>query len=412
MLARRKSLSSLLLALTMAGALCPQVWADEVIDRNPNPPDTKPGETTVNVEPTKSSTDSPTDSSSAAPAATDSKVQYDKDSKLVSPESIPVSTVPDKVGIIETTRGWLNDIDHWKAKPKPARPKIGLALGGGGARGAAHVPVIRALEKEGIKFDYIAGTSIGAVVGGLYAAGVSLDDMEDEFENGKLMRNFMTVSLAVRIAVSPVLLMPRVFGSKEYDGLYRGNKFRKYLVRGLSCHDMNIEDLKIPFAAISLNLLDGKPYMIRKGNLGFAMQASSAVPGLRKPVEIGDYLFVDGGVLCNLPVKQVREMGADFVIAVNIDQPFNEAKKEEFRKIGSVTTRMLNWDLWDMDRPQADLADITIHPDTSNVSLISTKKADALKCAKAGEKAVQEALPILREKLKNYGIALNSQKTE
>lgn len=403
MLARRKSFRSLLLAFSIAGAICPWALADEAIDANPNPPDSKPGEENVFPKPCVDG--------SADKAKTESK--YDKDSKIVSPETIPVSTVPDKVGINETTRGWMVDIERWKAAPKKAHPKIGLALGGGGARGAAHVPVIRALEKEGIKFDYIAGTSIGAVVGGLYAAGVSLDDMEDEFENGKLMKNFMTVSLAVRIAVAPVLYLPRMLGSKEYDGLYKGNKFRKYLVSGLSCHDINIEDLKTPFAAISLNLLDGKPYMIRKGNLGFAMQASSAVPGLRKPVEIGDYLFVDGGTLINLPVKQVREMGADFVIAVNIDQPFPLAPKEQFRKPGSVTTRMLNWDLWDMDRPQVGLADFTIHPNTENVSLISTKKSDAIKCFKAGEVAVQEALPALREMLKNYGIATTtSQKSE
>ncbi|MCC7528943.1 MAG: patatin-like phospholipase family protein [Candidatus Melainabacteria bacterium] len=381
----------------MASVLNPAAIADQAIKTSPNPPENKPGEETVFPKPAVESTTEPAKAKGS-----------NKDSKVVSPESIPVSQVPDQVGIIETTRGGMVDIERWKEQPKKAHPKIGLALGGGGARGAAHVPVIRALEKEGIKFDYIAGTSIGAVVGGLYAAGVSLDDLENEFENGRIMKNFMTVSLAVRIAVAPVLYLPRILGSKEYDGLYKGNKFRKYLVRGLSCHDMNIEDLKIPFAAISLNLLDGKPYMIRKGNLGFAMQASSAVPGLRKPVEIGDYLFVDGGTLVNLPVKQVREMGADFVIAVNIDQPFALAKKEHFRKPGSVATRMLNWDLWDMDRPQAGLADITIHPNTESVSLISTKKADAKKCSRAGEAAVQEALPALREMLKNYGIATTS----
>jgi NTE family protein len=403
MLTSRKSFQSLLLALFIASVLSPQAFADQAIDANPKPPETRAGEETVFPKPC---VESSTDTAKTEP-------EHDKDSKVVSPESIPVSKVPDTVGIIETTRGWMIDIEKWKAEPKKARPKIGLALGGGGARGAAHVPIIRALEKEGIKFDYIAGTSIGAVVGGLYAAGVSLDDMEDEFENGKIMKNFMTVSLAVRIAVAPVLYLPRMLGSKEYDGLYKGNKFRKYLVSGLSCHDMNIENLKTPFAAISLNLLDGKPYMIRKGNLGFAMQASSAVPGLRKPVEIGDYLFVDGGTLINLPVKQVREMGADFVIAVNIDQPFPIAPKEQFRKPGSVTTRMLNWDLWDMDRPQVGLADFTFHPNTENVSLISTKKADALKCAKAGEEAAQAGLPALREMLKNYGIATTtSQKSE
>ena len=392
MLATRKSFRSLLLAFSMAVAICPLAFADEAVDANPNPPENKPGE--VTVTPTK------TDDA----ATTDSKPVIDTSKPVVTPDSVPVSKVPDAVGIVPTSRAETCDREFYKAKPVPSRPKIGLALGGGGARGAAHVSVIRALEKEGIKFDYIAGTSIGAVVGGLYNAGVSLDDLEDEFENGKLMRNFMTVSLAVRIVVAPVMLVPRILGSKEYDGLYRGNKFRKYLVKGLSCHDMNIEDLKTPFAAVALNLMDGLPYMVRKGNLGFAMQASSAVPGLRKPVEIGDKLLCDGGTLCNLPVKQVREMGADFVIAVNIDQPFHVEPKERFRKIGSVTERMLNWDLWDMDKPQEDLANVTFHPDTSDVSLISTKKSDARKCIEAGEKAAHEMMPFLREKLRGYGI--------
>ncbi len=393
MLATRKSLRSLLLVFLMAGTICPAVFADDAIDANPNPPDTKRGEETV----------SPLKTDDAEKA--DTKPVIDTSKPVVTPETVPVSKVPDAIGIIQTSRADSCDAINWKNKSMPSRPKIGLALGGGGARGAAHVAVIRALEKEGIKFDYISGTSIGAVVGGLYDAGVSLDDLEDEFENGKLMRNFMTVSLAVRIAVSPVLLVPRLFGSKEYDGLYRGNKFRKYLVKGLSCHDMNIEDLKTPFAAITLNLLDGLPYMVRKGNLGFAMQASSAVPGLRKPVEMGDKLFCDGGALCNLPVKQVREMGADFVIAVNVDQPFNVETNDRFRKIGSVTERMLNWDLWDMDKPQEQLADVTIHPDTGNVSLISTKRSDARKCIEAGEKAAADAMPVLREKLRKFGIA-------
>jgi NTE family protein len=415
----------LLLAISLSGSICPAALADDAIDTKANPPDAKPVEVIVAPVKTDDAIDTKANPPDAKPvevivapvktddaAGADSKPASGKTKELVTPETVPVSKIPDAIGIIPTSRAESWDREQWKKKAMPARPKIGLALGGGGARGAAHVSVIRALEKEGIKFDYIAGTSIGAVVGGLYDAGVSLDDLEDEFENGKLMRSFMTVSLAVRIAVSPVLLMPRLFGSKEYDGLYRGNKFRKYLVKGLSCHDINIEDLKIPFAAVTLNLLDGLPYMIRKGNLGFAMQASSAVPGLRKPVEIGEMLFCDGGTLCNLPVKQVREMGADFVIAVNVDQPFKIEGKDKFHKIGSVTQRMLNWDLWDMDKPQAELADITIHPDTGDVSLISTKKSDARFCVEAGEKAAREAMPLLREKLRNYGIATGPQKSE
>jgi NTE family protein len=316
-------------------------------------------------------------------------------------------------GLILTSPADTADILQFKKREKPTgRPKIGLALGGGGARGAAHVGVLKVLEKEGLKFDYITGTSIGSVVGGLYAAGVPLEQMEDAFETGKLMRNFMTVPLTFRIAVAPVMFVPRVLGSKAYDGLYKGNKFRNYVNKDITAHNLDIEKLNVPFSAVSLNLLDGRPYMIQKGSLGYAMQASTAVPSLRKPVEIGDKLLVDGGVICNLPVKQCREMGADIVIAVNIDHPFGERDKNAFRKIGSVAQWMLDWDLYSLDKAQADIADVTIHPDTSGISLISRRKKDARKGVIAGEKAAKELMPQIRAALEAHGIVLNKPSSD
>lgn len=296
------------------------------------------------------------------------------------------------------------DVKEWKAKTIPARPKIGLALGGGGTRGAAHVPVLRALEAEGIKPDIITGTSIGAVVGGLYAAGVPLDKIERGFQDTKIMKHFMTVPLWVRLVVAPIMVTPRLFGSKPFDGLYKGNAFREYLVHHIDNVDPQIQDLKIPFAAVCLNLLDGRPYMVRQGSLGYAMQASAAVPALRKPVEIDNKLFVDGGVICNLPVKQCRELGADFVIAVNIDEPFAEAPLDSFRKIGSVTRRMVSFELFNQDESQGELADVLIHPNLEGISLISTKKKDAIRALAEGEKAAKEAMPLIRRRL-NLGMA-------
>lgn len=278
-------------------------------------------------------------------------------------------------------------------------PKIGLALGGGGARGAAHVGVLKVLEKEGIKFDYVVGTSIGSVVGGFYCLGAKPEEMEEPFLKGEVMRHFMTVPLTLRLVAAPILFIPRLLGANPYDGLYGGKTFRGYLLGGMTTKDQRIEDLPIPFAAVSLNLIDGKPYMIRKGKLGDAMQASCAVPSLRKPVEMDGQLMADGGVICNLPVKQCREMGADFVIAVNIDQPFKKLPLKHFRKPGSVAQQMLTWGLYDLDEPQSMMADITIHPDTDGISLISTKRSDAKKGLLAGEKAATEALPLIREKL-------------
>lgn len=306
--------------------------------------------------------------------------------------------------IVETSAGDRTEAKLFRPKPIIGKPIIGLALGGGGARGAAEVGVLKILEKEGIHFDCVAGTSIGSVIGGFYCLGATAEQMEEEFKSGAVMRNFMAVPLAFRLLVIPVFLLFRPFSHNKYDGLYGGDKFRKYLVGKLTTDEGLIENMKIPFAAIALNVVDGKPYMIRKGHLGYAMQASCAVPALRKPVEIEGMLFSDGGVSCNLPVKQCRSMGADFVIAVNVDEPFEPVPLKTFKAPGSITKRMVKWALYDLDQPQAALADVTIHPNTEGISLISTRRSDAIRGIKAGEEAAKAALPMILRKLKEIGV--------
>jgi NTE family protein len=282
------------------------------------------------------------------------------------------------------------------------RPRIGLALGGGGARGAAHIGVLKVLQAEGIPIDVITGTSIGAIVGGLYASGVPLNVLEDDFRNARLMKNFMTVPLTFRLIVAPIMVMPRLVGHKAYDGLYKGVKFRNF------CNNLapkrNIEELDKPFAAMSLSLIDGKEHMLTKGDLGTALQASSAVPGLRKPVEIDGNLFVDGGVLANVPVDYTRKMGADFVIAVDIDEKVEPVPLKEFMGAGSVSRRMIKLELNGLDQPMCNGADITIHPDTDGISLVSRKKSDGIKGIKAGEDAARAALPEIKRKLASLGV--------
>jgi NTE family protein len=302
------------------------------------------------------------------------------------------------VETVETTPAGHTESRNYKFSGV-AHPKIGLALGGGGARGAAHIGVLKVLEAEGIKADMVTGTSVGAVVGGFYCAGANIDEMKHSWESGDLMRSYMTVPLWFRVIMAPILYIPRLFGSKQYDGLYKGNKFRSYIVGGLPADEDQIEELKTPFGAVALNIIDGKPYIIRKGNLGVAIQASSAVPSLRKPVEMDGKLFVDGGLACNLPVKQCREMGADFVIAVNVDETFDKVPLDQFRAVGSVARRMVRWGLYDMDQPQQTMADITIHPDVNGISLISTSKKDAKRAVEAGEQAARLALPEIKRKL-------------
>jgi Predicted esterase of the alpha-beta hydrolase superfamily len=146
--------------------------------------------------------------------------------------------------------------------------------------------------------------------------------------------------------------------------------------------------------------------MLRAGNLGYAMQASCAVPSLRKPVEIEGQLFCDGGTVCNLPVKQCRELGADVIIAINVDEPFVPLPLSHFRKIGSVTKRYIDWSLYEIDEAQSAMADITIHPDTSEISLISTKRKDAMRALKSGEEEARRMLPQIRRLLTEKGIPI------
>ncbi len=294
--------------------------------------------------------------------------------------------------------------DQEEAKVASTRPRVALALGGGGTRGAAHVGVLRVLEQEGIPIDCIAGTSMGAVVGGLYAAGLPVGAIEEKFIKGSLLRAFLTVPLKVRIAAMPLFAIPHAFGHHPHDGLYKGNKFATYLNTSVPESSKNIEDLKLPFAAVALNLLDGKVYALRKGNLGRCLQASSAVPLLRRPVALPGGLFVDGGVLANLPVKEARAMGASVVIAVDVDERFDVVPESAFHAIGAVGHRVLTLHLSKVDEAQIAAADVVIHPNVNGIGLISTRQSDTRAAIAAGEDAARLCIPLIKEKLKNAGV--------
>jgi NTE family protein len=295
--------------------------------------------------------------------------------------------------------------------PKMGRPTVVLALGGGGTRGAAHVGVLKVLIEAGIPIDGIVGTSMGSIVGGLYAAGVPLSTINEKLADASMMHAFMTVPLWVRIAAAPILLTPRLVGFHPYDGLYWGNKFRKYLAKMTPGSEGEIQELKIPFMAIAQDISDGHHYALTSGSLAYALQASSAVPVLRKPVQIGDHLYCDGGVVANVPVKEAKALGGDIVIAVNVDERVNKVPLDDFRKVGSVAKRLVVLQLAEIDAPQVALADVVIHPQVDGIGLISTKKADGMRAIAAGEEAAREALPQIKAKLAQIGQASASAKS-
>ncbi|MFA6208008.1 MAG: patatin-like phospholipase family protein [Candidatus Obscuribacterales bacterium] len=296
--------------------------------------------------------------------------------------------------------------------------KLVLALGGGGTRGAAHIGVLKVLAKNGIKIDAIVGTSIGAIVGGLYCSGLSAEEIEEIVLKKSFLRSYLTVPIPIRVMAVPLFFIPHLFGYHPYDGLYRGNRFKNYINAQAPLENKSIQGLPITFGAVCCDLLTAEPYVIRAGDLGRAIQASSAIPALRRPVPfdisnpdnlaIKDgqptmALLVDGGIQANLPAEQANAMAKELgnenevaVIAINIDESFEHEGGKSFRRIGSVSKRVINIMLASIDRPQKNLAQLTIQPRTNGIALLSTKTRDVKRAIKAGEDAAQLALPKIK----------------
>lgn len=211
-----------------------------------------------------------------------------------------------------------------------ARPKIGLALAGGGAKGSAHVAVIKALEQYRIPVDYIAGTSIGAYVGGLYALGYSADEIKDIMFSVGLEKGYSDAIAREHLHYrnkqqQDKFNIPLELGFRDGQiqlppGLLLGQSMSNLYLQSIgSIANLNsFDNLAIPFRAIATDLESSQAVVLAKGNLVQSMLASAAVPGALTPVEIDGHLLVDGGMSDNLPIQVVRDMGADIVIAVDI----------------------------------------------------------------------------------------------
>lgn len=180
------------------------------------------------------------------------------------------------------------------------RKNIGVALSGGGARGFAHIGVLKVLEREHIPVDCISGTSLGGIIAAAYAVGVSLTELEDRALNLSRIRELIKL-----VDITP----PR-------RGLLEGNHIREYL-QNMFPEELSFEQTRIPLSLNATNLLNGDEITLNKGPLFPAIMATCSVPGIFPPVRYENHLLVDGGVLNNIPLRQIKELGADIVIAVN-----------------------------------------------------------------------------------------------
>ena len=251
--------------------------------------------------------------------------------------------------------------------------KLGLALGGGAARGFAHVGVIKALEAQGIVPDIVVGTSAGAVVGALYAAG------NNGFELQKLAHKLDETKLAD--------------WSLPDRGVLKGDGLQKFVNDAVN--NRPIEALKRPFAAVATDLHSGDAILFRSGNTGMAVRASAAVPGVFKPVAINGHEYVDGGLSSLVPTRFARQLGADVVIAIDISaRPANRPVR------GTLDVLLQTFTIMGQNLARYELkdAEVVIRPQVGAVGSADFQaRHDAIL---EGEKAAQAALPQIREAIR------------
>lgn len=258
------------------------------------------------------------------------------------------------------------------AKPKP---RIALVLGGGAARGFAHVGVIKTLEAQGIVPDMVVGTSAGSVVGSLYAAGY----------NG-----FALQKIAFKLEEATVT--DWTFPDR---GFVKGAYLEDFVNNAVK--NRPIERLERPFAAVATDLQTGEPVIFRRGNTGQAVRASSSVPGVFRPTVIEGREYVDGGLTYPIPVEVARSMGADIVIAVDI------SARPRFTKVsGSLDLLLQTFSIMGQRIGQVELAgaDVVIRPQTGTIGAADFDQKHL--AIMEGEQAALAAIPAIREKIARF----------
>jgi NTE family protein len=251
-------------------------------------------------------------------------------------------------------------------------PRIGLALGGGAARGFAHIGVIQILEEAGIRPDLVVGTSAGSLVAALYASGRSGKDLD---------------SLAQTMDESAI-----TDWSFPGRGLIRGEALARYVREQTA--NLAIEQMKLPLGIVATDLDTGAPILFQRGDTGAAVRASSAVPAVFQPVKIGTREYVDGGLVSPVPVRFARQMGAEMVIAVDISSPPDGAPTSDMMKLLLQTFSIMGKSINQFELRDADFV---LRPGLTGVS--SADFAARRRAIQAGREVALRQLPELKAKI-------------
>lgn len=262
-----------------------------------------------------------------------------------------------------------------------ATKKIGLALGGGGAKGLAHIGVIKALISAGIKIDYIAGTSMGALVGGWFAATGDVDNLED---------------LILHVKKSDFFSIKGIINHKNDGSFFKTESIADKLRKELG--NIKIEDLSVPFAALATNAKDGSEVRLKNGNLVDAIRASIALPIVFAPVKIDDSLLIDGGLVNPVPADVVKNMGAEYVIAVDVSSKWFTAPEEFITSHDTfqVISSALGVIEYQIAKNILKSADLVLRPPVMSHAWLDFNKAKEI--IKKGEEEVELNLREIRRK--------------
>lgn len=253
------------------------------------------------------------------------------------------------------------------------RAKIGLALGGGFARGIAHIGVLQALQAHQIPVDLVAGTSAGSLVGAIYAAGCDPHQME------RLVHE-MNWRALVRLRL-------------RRDGLLDSTGLEQFLTGKVG--DLSFEELKVPFTAVASDLLDGQEVLLNSGRVATAIRASCAYPGIFLPVRVGKHTLVDGGLTQPVPASVVRRMGADLVIGVELNQ--SSRQSEPPRNLLGIILASMSLVQQPLIEQALQSADVVVQPDLRDFSLVDLERVAEM--VSRGREAAEAAIPAIRERL-------------
>jgi NTE family protein len=289
------------------------------------------------------------------------------------------------------------------AQEKKHKPKVGVVLSGGGAKGLAHIGVLKVLEEAGVEVSYIGGTSMGAIVGGLYAAGYSAKQLDSIFTTldadamlgdftPRGSKNFFEKRNDEIYALSLPFQNFRIGFPRAFSkGLYNYNTINRLTDNVRHIRDFN--KLPIPFVCIATDIETGKEVILRNGILSDAILASAAFPSLYTPVEIEDRLLIDGGVTNNYPIEEVKAMGADIIIGVDVQDPLRS--RDKINGATGVLLQINNYQMIQKMEKKSKETDIYIKPDIAGFTVISFDEGRQI--ITKGEEAAQKIIEQLRE---------------